>query len=296
MKIVVCVKRVPDTEAAINVDPRTKGLIKRNLKYILNPYDEYAIEEALTIGSQLGGEVIAITLGPPEAADILKTALAMGVDRAIQISDHPVEERDAYSTAYILASAIKPQGFDLILCGKRSLDDDNGQVGVNIAEILSVPNISAVIDVTIRRDEVEAIRMLEGGSEKVSCSLPCVLTCERGLNSPRVPSIRSIIIAKRKAIEKLTLSDIGIGEEDINKFNSRGSFLYYSLPKPRKSKMLQSQMGLSAQERMQIIMSGGVEKKAENRLLWGDEDEVVHEVVHEIDRLLKLDIGSSFSK
>jgi len=127
MKIVVCVKRVPDTESVINIDPRTKELIKKDVKYVLNPYDEYAVEEAILKKEKFGGEVLVVSLGPPEAEEILRTCLAMGAEHAILINDDLIETLNSYTTAYIMASVIKQEGYDLILCGKRSLDDDNNQ-------------------------------------------------------------------------------------------------------------------------------------------------------------------------
>lgn len=286
MKIVVCVKRVPDTEAAINVDPRTKNLIKKDIKYVLNPYDEYAVEEAIRIKEKIGGEVFVITLGPPEADETLRTCLAMGADKAILLTGDFPENPNAYMTAYVLASAIKLQGYDIILCGKRSLDNDNHQVGVTIAEMLSIPNVSAVTRVEIKDHQAKVIRQIEGGSEKVGVSLPCVLSAERGLNQPRFPSVVSVLKAKKKNILMLSLKDIGITERDIENLNAQNSILRYSLPKPRKSKLIDNQKGLTAEERLKMIMSGGITKKDESNLLYGEEDDVIIKIINEIEKII----------
>ena len=286
MKIVVCVKRVPDTEAVINVDPRTKKLIMKDIQYVLNPYDEYAVEEAIKLKEKFEGEVVVIGLGPPETEEVLRICLAMGADRAITVADDLIEKANAYTTAYVLAAAIKQQDYDLILCGKRSLDNDNGQFGTNLSEMLCIANVSAVTSIKLANDSIEVIRHIEGGSEKVELSLPCVLSAERGLNQPRFPSVVSVLKAKKRKIENINLEDIGIEKKDIEVLNSKTSILRYALPKPRKSKILDEQKGLSAEERMQMVMSGGITQKSESNLLWGEESKVVLKIIDEIEKLI----------
>ena len=286
MKIVVCIKRVPDTESVINIDPRTKELIKKDVTYVLNPYDEYAVEEAILIKEKVNAEVVVITLGPPETVEILRTCLAMGADQAILITDDLIETFNSYTTAYIMASVIRGQGYDLILCGKRSLDDDNNQFCPNLAEMLSIPNVSAVTSVEIIDDGVEVIRQIEGGSEKVGLPLPCVLSAERGLNNPRFPSIVSVLKAKKRQIQNISLKEIGIEKKDIEIFNSNTKVLRYSLPKPRKSKLIENQKGLSAAERMKIVMGGGITQKTEGNLLVGEDDDVIIKLVDQVKKII----------
>lgn len=200
MKIAVCLKRVPDTTAKIVIGSDGKSIDENGLKFVPNPYDEYAIEEALKLKEGAGaGEVVVLSLGTDAAQETLRTALAMGVDRAILLQSPG--SADGLEIARALAAELKSGGFDLILFGKLAVDDYNHQVGAMVGELLELPTITSVTHLTISGTSVSAEREIEGGIESVSCSLPAVLTCDKGLNTPRLPSLKGIMAAKKKPLE-----------------------------------------------------------------------------------------------
>jgi len=286
MKIVVCVKQVASPESVIVLDSRAGKLSEQEVDFILNPYDEYAVEEAIRIKERLTGEVVVISLGDLQAEKSLRTCLAMGADEGIMITDDILGSLSARAVAYVLASAIRKIGFDLVMCGVRSIDDENSQFCPSVGELLSIPNICGVRRLDVHGDKITAWRQLEGGSEKVELSLPCVLSAERGLNEPRIPTLPSIIQVKKKAIKRLSLRDIGLSEDEIHFRNSKLRVIGYTLPKPRRSKELENQRELSADERIKLIMSGGLTQKASENILRGEEDDVILKVVNSIRKAL----------
>lgn len=200
MKIAVCLKRVPDTTSKIVIGPDRKSIDEAGLKFVPNPYDEYAVEEALALKEKAAmGETVAYALGSDAAAETLRTALAMGVDRAVllQSSGSP----DGLAVAQALAAELGAGGYELILFGKLAVDDYNQQVGPMTAELLGLPCITSVARLTIQGRALEAEREVEGGIEVSTCGLPAVLTCEKGLNNPRLPSLKGIMAAKKKPLE-----------------------------------------------------------------------------------------------
>ena len=216
MKILVCVKQVPDTAALIRVTPDGTGIATAGLPLVLNPYDEFALEEALRIRErQGGGEVTVVSMGPESAKEVLRTALALGADRAILLSDPAFEGSDSYATAFLLARAIRrePIAFDLILCGKEAVDDGAAAVGPAVAELLDLPHVSVITKLEISSDGkgATAHRQVEGACEVVEVSLPAVVTAQKGLNEPRYPTVKGIMGAKKKEMTILTASDLGVG-------------------------------------------------------------------------------------
>jgi electron transfer flavoprotein beta subunit len=200
LKIAVCIKRVPDTVAKITIGADRKSIDEAGLKFVLNPYDEFAVEEAIALKEKAGsGETVAYSVGTDAAQETLRSALAMGIDRAVLLQGPG--SADGLEVAKALAAELEAGGFDLILCGKLAVDDYNQQVGVILAELLGLPCISSVAHLTIANGAVEAEREIEGGIEMVSCRLPAVLTCEKGLNNPRLPSLKGIMAAKKKPLE-----------------------------------------------------------------------------------------------
>ena len=201
MKILLLLKTVADSEASIRPTSDGKAVNLSDINFILNPYDEYAVEEALRIREKIGeAETIAVCYGDDNAVKTLRTALALGVDRGVHIKGHPTF--DALATAKVLASAVKEMSFDLILCGKQAIDNDNAAVGVMVAELLDIPSISVVVDLEISDGKVRAMREIEGGHEVVETKLPCLITAQKGLNEPRYPSLKGIMAAKKKPIEE----------------------------------------------------------------------------------------------
>ena len=201
MKIAVCIKRVPDTETRIKVAGNGTSIDEAGVKFILNPYDEFAVEEALQRKDKAGaGEVVVISLGADAAQETIRTALAMGADRGILLQA-PVIPADGLAVAKALAAELKAGGYDLILFGKMAVDDYNHQVGPMTAELLGLPCITTVAHLKINAGQVEADREIEGGLEVATCSLPAVFTADKGLNTPRYPALKGIMAAKKKPIE-----------------------------------------------------------------------------------------------
>ena len=212
MNIIVCIKQVPDTESQIKVAPDGKSIVTNDIKWVMNPYDEFGVEEALRIKEKLGGEVTVVGLGPSRVTESLRTALAMGADKAILINDPALENGDALSTGRALAAAIKDLDFDLIFTGQRGIDDDNGLVGATLAEFLDIPQISIIVKVEVSEDgkSVKVNRPVEGQTLVIESSLPAVITAQKGLNEPRYASLPGIMKAKKKPLEEKTLSDLGL--------------------------------------------------------------------------------------
>jgi electron transfer flavoprotein beta subunit len=200
LKIAVCLKRVPDTVAKITPGSDRKSIDETGLKFVLNPYDEFAVEEALALKEKAGaGETVAYSLGTDASQETIRTALAMGIDRGVllQAPGSP----DGLAVAKALAAELQGGAYDLILFGKLAVDDYNHQVGPMVAELVGLPCITAVAKLTITGGDVEAEREIEGGVEVVTCKLPAVLTCDKGLNTPRLPSLKGIMAAKKKPLE-----------------------------------------------------------------------------------------------
>ncbi|MEX0602236.1 MAG: electron transfer flavoprotein subunit beta/FixA family protein [Bacteroidota bacterium] len=200
MKLIVCVNHVPDTETKVKIGPDAKSIDRTGVNFIINPYDEYAVEEALRLKEKNGGEVIAVSLGGDSHRETLRKSLAMGVDKAVLLKDDG--PRDSFGVATALAEFIKEQSADLILFGKQSVDSDDAAVGGMVAEMLGVPSVSVVVKLEIGEGKGMAEREIEGGREKVEFRLPAVLTAQKGLNEPRYPSLKGIMAAKSKPIEE----------------------------------------------------------------------------------------------
>lgn len=200
MNILVCISRVPDTATKVTIGADGKSIEKQGVKFVVNPYDEYAIEEALRIKEKEGGTVTAVTVGTDANKDVLRTALAMKVDKVVLIKGE--EPEDSFYVARNLAEYAKEISPDLILAGKQSVDYDSLQVPVAMAEMLGMPSVSVVTKLTIENGEATAEREIEGGKEIVKAKLPCVISAQKGLNEPRYPKLPDIMKAKSKPIEE----------------------------------------------------------------------------------------------
>lgn len=200
MKIAVCVSHVPDTAAKINITGDGKGIDQTGVTYVVNPYDEFAIEEALKTKEKSGGDTVAISLGGDANKETLRKALAMGIDNAVLLKDDSY--RDSLSVAKALAEEIKSQNAELIFFGKQSVDFDNSVVGQMVAELLGYNCISVVVDFKLEGNKVIAEREIEGGKEVVETLLPAIITAQKGLNEPRYASLKGIMAAKKKVIEE----------------------------------------------------------------------------------------------
>jgi len=201
LKIAVCIKRVADSETRVKIGGDGKSLDEAGVKFILNPYDEFAVEEALQRKEKAGaGEVVVLSLGPAAAQETIRTALAMGADRGILLQADKIPA-DGFVIAQALAAELKAGGYDLILFGKIAIDDYNHQVGPMVAELLGLPCVTAVAHLELEAGKGTAEREIEGGVEVVEFPLPAVITADKGLNEPRYPALKGIMAAKKKPLE-----------------------------------------------------------------------------------------------
>lgn len=212
MKIAVCVKRVADTEARIKVAGDGTSIEESGVKFVLNPFDEYAVEASLKLKEQAGdGEIVVVSLGTDSNQETMRTALAMGVDRGILLKTD-VKAPDSLAVAQALAAELKQGEYDLILFGKLAVDDGCHAVGAMVAELMELPCVSSISTLEIDAGKGTAEREIEGGVEVVEFSLPAVLTTEKGLNEPRYPALRGIMLAKKKPLET---KDVELGASGV---------------------------------------------------------------------------------
>lgn len=213
MRIVVCIKQVPDIGEMekMDTDPETGNIIREGLPAILNPFDEYALEEAVSLKEKQGGEVIAVSMGPPQAEDALIECLSMGADRAVLLTDRRFAGSDTIATTRILAESIKKIGdVDLVFCGQQAIDGDTAQVGPMLAEGLHIPQITYVSKLEMEGRFVTATREVEDGYRLVRCKLPVLITVVKGINVPRVPTYSDLGEAMDKEIPIWTAEDLNI--------------------------------------------------------------------------------------
>jgi electron transfer flavoprotein beta subunit len=213
MKIVVCVKQVPDTEAKIVIGGDGVTIDPADVKYVMNPYDEFAVEEALKLKEAAGeGEVIVLTLGGEDAQPAMRTAMAMGADSGVLLKAENSALADGHSVAQALAAEIKELQADLVFAGKIAIDGYGHQVASMIGEILGMPVLPTAKSLELADGTATITRDIEGGKETVTAALPCVITAEKGLNEPRYPALKGIMQAKRKPLEvkDITLAEAGI--------------------------------------------------------------------------------------
>jgi electron transfer flavoprotein beta subunit len=215
MKIVVCVKFVPDTAIKVKISPNGKEVELADASFVVNPYDEFAVEEALKIKEKQGGEVIVIGAGSEQATTGLRTCLAMGADSAILVQDPSLEKADSFIIGTVLARACHDLHPDLILFGKHAIGVDNGQVPSVVAERMGLPQASVVTKLDIHDKSFRAERDIEGAREIVEGSLPAVITAQKGLNVPRYASLKGIMAAKKKQIVVRTLDSLGLSTDDL---------------------------------------------------------------------------------
>lgn len=209
MEIAVLLKQVPATESLIEIAADGTAIKTEGINWVVNPYDEMAVEEALQIRAAAGGTVTVFSLGPEKAVEALRTALAMGADTAVRI-DPQGNVLDGLATAKVLAGELKKGAFDLIITGHRAVDDDNFQVGPAVAELMGIPHISMVIRQELSAGKIRCTRTIDGGTLVVEATLPALITTQRGLNEPRYTSLPGIMKAKKKPIDTRPLSATGI--------------------------------------------------------------------------------------
>ncbi len=210
MNIVVCLKQVPGT-TKVKIDPQTNTLIRQGIESIVNPFDAYALEEGVRLKERCGGKVTAVSMGPPQAEEVLREAVSLGADEAILLSDRAFAGSDTWVTAYTLARAMDKLGqYDLIICGRQTIDGDTGQVGPELAEILGLPFVAYVSEVEeINSGHIRVRRMVEEGYEVIEAPLPAAITVVKEINVPRLPSLRGLTKAKSAVIPVWTAEELG---------------------------------------------------------------------------------------
>lgn len=253
-------KQVPDTSAAIKVKADGSGVETEGLEFVISPYDEYAIEEALRIKERVAGsEVVVFSLGPDRVTKALRSGLALGADKAIHLCDAAFEGGDAIATARALAAALKKVGpFDLILAGREASDDGMSAVGSAVAEFLGVPQASEVKKLELADDGKTAVcySEVEGGTAVVEIALPAVVTAQKGLNEPRYASLKGIMAAKKKELATLTAADLGLDAGSVGKAGSKLEILKLEPPPQKQTagKILKDlEAGPAAQELVRLL-------------------------------------------
>ena len=234
MKIIVCIKQVPDAKD-VRLDPETNTLAREGVQSIMNPYDQHALEEAVRLKEQLGGEVTVLSMGPPQAEEVLRQAISCGADRGVLISDRAFAGADTWATSYTLAKAVNSIGaFDLILCGKQAIDGDTAQVGPGLAIQLEIPFVTCIQKVREADDKQLVMeRMMDDGYDVVAVNYPVLLTVVKDLNDPRVPSLKGKMKSKKAEIEMLTAADVGADASCIGLAGSPTQVVDVFPPPPR---------------------------------------------------------------
>ncbi|NSW55047.1 MAG: electron transfer flavoprotein subunit beta/FixA family protein [Armatimonadetes bacterium] len=209
MKIIVSIKQVPDT-TEVRINPETGTLMRDGVPSIINPFDENAIEAALQLKEEHGGEVTVITMGPPQAEEALRQAIAMGADNALLLCDRAFAGSDTLATGYALSQAVRKIGdFDLILCGKQAFDGDTAQVPPGLAEQLGIPQVTYAIEIKVDGKKVRVKRLLDDRFEVVEAPMPCLITVVKQINEPRHAGLKGVMKARKVEIPCLTAEDVG---------------------------------------------------------------------------------------
>lgn len=270
--IVICVKQVPDvTEVKIN--PETHTLVREGVPSVLNPFDEFVVEEAVRIKEKYGGTVTVVTMGPPQAEEVLKTCLQMGVDRGVLLCDQILAGSDTWATSMALSALLRNLKYDLVICGQETTDSSTAQVGPEIAEKLGIPQITFVNKIELEKEgkKVRFTRETGTGYQIMESRLPLLATVVKGINKPREPE-RSLESGKK--IERLTASDIGIDEKDVGVDGSPTRVVEINAAKPRARAQLVVDSSLPAHERIKLIMLGGIQQKEGSTRLDGGAQEM----------------------
>ncbi len=258
MKLVALIKNVPDTEAKIKINADGSDVETQGVKFVMNPYDEFAVEQALQIKEALKDDttVTVISLGPDRVVESLRTALAMGADDAIHLSDPAFDGGDSQGNARSLAAVLKTLGPDLIFCGKQGIDYDAAQTPPAVAEFLGIPQALIAVEFQLSEDKTKATvkRRVEGGDEVVELTLPALVSCEKGLNEPRYASLPGIMKAKKKEIKKVALGDTGLDAGQVGAAGAQSSIdKYLPLPERAPVKMIEGEAGDQAKELVRLL-------------------------------------------
>jgi electron transfer flavoprotein beta subunit len=258
LKIVALIKSVPDTEAKIKIGADSASIDEQGVKFVMNPYDEFAVEQGLLIKEALKDDttVTVVALGPDRVVEALRTALAMGADDAIHVNDSAFEGGDSQANARVLAEVVKTVGPDLIFGGKQGIDYDSAQTLSALAEFLGMPQALIAVGFELGGDKQSATvtRRIEGGDEIVDLKLPAVVSCEKGLNEPRYASLPGIMKAKKKEIKKVTLADLSLDASQVGAAGAKSRVIgYQPLPERPPVKMIEGEPGEQARELVRLL-------------------------------------------
>ena len=252
MKIIVCMKQVPDTEARIRIGPEGNAIVEADVNWIVSPYDEFAVEEALKIKEAKGGEVILVCVGPDRAQSALRSGLAMGADSAVHLKDPAFDAADTLGTARILAAAIRTLGpFDLVLAGQQGVGGDNSQIPGLLAELLDLPQVTVAVKIDVQDGKAVVEREIEGAHETWETSLPAVISAQKGLNEPRYASLKGIMAAKKKPISVVDAAALGLGADALA---PKAKVVALELPPPRPPiRMIEGDPDTQAKELLRLL-------------------------------------------
>ncbi len=238
MKSVVLIKRVPDTASVFTINDAQSGVDTSRLKFVMSPYDEHAVQEAVNLKATAGGEVVVVTLGPPEDKEKLLTALAMGADRAVLITGDGIDGLGHRGIAEALAAVVREEAPEVVFAGKQAVDDDGSQIPERVAELLGWSHASVVTRFSLEGTTATVDREIEGGLLTLEVPLPAVFSTEKGINKPDYPKLPNIMKAKKKPLEEKSLADLGLAAADL------------------AAKVTVTQMSLPRQERLNKLLEG----------------------------------------
>jgi len=288
MKVIVFVKGIEYVYAQTGTDPKGNFIGPDDIVRIINPLDELALEEALRVKERHEGtEVIVVSMGDGFAEDGLRKCLSMGADKAIHIYDQDYGKLDAWMTAMALAYSIRDRDFQLIFCGRRAIDDNRGLVGPYIAEMLGIPHVSGVVKLEMNGEGEKVLvhRAVERGNREImECTIPALFMVEKGINVPRYPTLPGILRAQNQPVERVEIKDLGLPLKSFGPALNLTETISLSNPKPKKRSGGLADAGLSASDRLRLVMGGGdTETQGESTLAEGSTDEALSE----IERVLK---------
>jgi len=261
MDIIVCLKQVPGT-TEVRINPDTNTLLRQGIKNIINPFDSYALEEGVRLREKHGGKVTVLSMGPPQAADMLKEAISLGADEAVLLCDSAFAGADTWATAFALAGAVRKIGrYDMVICGRQSTDGDTAQVGPELSEMLDVPFIGYVSNIEESGGTMVRVRrMIDEGYEVIESPLPLVITVTKEINTPRLPSLRGIMKSKSAKIPVWTAQDLGLSPEKVGLAGSHTKVVKIFTPRrEKKAEMLSGEVS----EQVRCLIG----KLKENRLI-----------------------------
>jgi electron transfer flavoprotein beta subunit len=256
VNIVVLVKQVPDTETKIKVGANGKAIDTSEVKWIMNPYDEYAVEAALRLQDNVGASVTILSMGPERTVESIRTALAMGADTGVLVDDQATEGSDALGKAKVLAAALKSLEFDLVFCGHRAVDDDENQVGIMVAELADIPHLGLAISVEVADGKVTIQRPIEGAKVTMEATLPALVTFggAHAVWNPRYASLPGIMKAKKKPLETKTLADLGLSAAEVGNEAVKVSVTSMELPSERQAgRVLEGDTAETAKELTRLL-------------------------------------------